>query len=97
MQKTDNELIAEFMGLKSYEDSRYGTRWPDPTSENRSGWDLKYHSSWDWMMPVVTKIGSYRPQYPVEVHWITGCTVTVELRELHTRVVEFIKLLNQQP
>ena len=42
----DNELIAEFMGVdqvdidQAYED--YG--------------ELKYHISWDWLMPVVEKV-----------------------------------------
>lgn len=36
----DNKLIAEFMGLDGW--------W----SEN----EFKYHSSWDWLMPVVEKI-----------------------------------------
>ena len=39
-RKTDNELIAEFMGMK-YSDERY--------------WS-KFKTSWDWLMPVVEKI-----------------------------------------
>lgn len=55
---TDNELIAEFMGLKSFEDSRYGTLWPSPLKAKTPAtcFGLCYHESWDWLMPVVEKI-----------------------------------------
>jgi hypothetical protein len=54
--KTDNELIAEFMSIKPYEDGRYGTMWPNPTNNNKVEFGLKYDTSWDWLMPVVEKI-----------------------------------------
>ena len=53
-----NQLIAEFMGakMKSFVEGYAGTfyylngkRWVQPDS-------LKYHTSWDWLMPVVEKI-----------------------------------------
>lgn len=44
-----NKLIAEFMGLKIITD---GISWFD-TSYKPLG---KYHSSWEWLMPVVQKI-----------------------------------------
>lgn len=59
--KTDNELIAEFMGFSKCET-------PDDTFWKENGeectihsWDfhsfgLKFDSSWDWLMPVVEKI-----------------------------------------
>jgi hypothetical protein len=61
-----NELIAIFMGYERYEDS--GGIWfkkegmiicMHPKLE-----DLKYHSSWDWLMPVVEKISTiHYPDY----------------------------------
>ena len=54
MEKTQeviegNKLIAEFHG-------KYNTKWHTIGAfpENQ----LKYHSSWDWLMPVVEKIES---------------------------------------
>lgn len=60
MEKTDNELIAEFMGGVYY--SR-GDIWRFPVrmdviggSDKCNPVHIKYHTSWDWLMPVVEKI-----------------------------------------
>lgn len=60
--KTDNELIAEFMGATIHKEvfggsgscSRTWTRkeWPEPLYAS----EMEYESSWDWLMPVVEKI-----------------------------------------
>lgn len=50
-----NALIAHFMGLKRGDDwqVRNGdANWCHPV-------DLKYNTSWDWLMPVVEKIDLY--------------------------------------
>ena len=54
----NNKLIAEFMGMELGDDK---TMYYDdaenlhpPTRVN----ELKYHESWDWLMPVVEKIES---------------------------------------
>jgi hypothetical protein len=51
----DNKLIAEFMGVKSYEASGY-TNFVYSEDNHRTEVDLAYHDSWDWLMPVVEKI-----------------------------------------
>ena len=54
----NNELIAEFMGLSEpyylpqYGNIRPNGEWKDEFNINQ----LKYNSSWDWLMPVVEKI-----------------------------------------
>ena len=50
-----NKLIAEFMGIKIIQ-SRYGCNHPLVTCPYPDYSNLKYHSSWDWLMPVVEKI-----------------------------------------
>lgn len=57
-----NKLIGEFMGAKRSTvdgDKRY-LRFPDPHAGTDTyafyPRELKYHSSWDWLMPVVEKI-----------------------------------------
>jgi hypothetical protein len=52
--KTDNELIAEFRGLPrtGEPDSKSFVTRKGNTHLN----SLEYHTSWDWLMPVVEKI-----------------------------------------
>lgn len=64
---TDNKLIADFLGLWWHEN---GTISGYPSVLNmRMGVDtfddLKFHISWDWLMPVVEKIE--REGYEVEI------------------------------
>jgi hypothetical protein len=51
--KTENELIAEFM-------PKSGVFYLDPTNGITlcEIEDLKYHSSWDWLMPAVSKVNT---------------------------------------
>ena len=54
----DNKLIAEFMGMNPHhQDSGCLTRLDDNGSnEVVPIEELAYHTSWDWLMPVVGKI-----------------------------------------
>jgi len=57
---TSNKLIAEFMGLAYCTRYNY-TGWYKNAEFNHRVCDfdrLKYHSSWDWLIPVVEKIES---------------------------------------
>jgi len=56
-----NKLIAEFMGMKyhHYPKNNYYARPEHTFFEGDKIWgitELKYHSEWDWLMPVVEKI-----------------------------------------
>lgn len=53
-----NKLIAEFHNFWSYGDGTFKT----PTEQDIL--ELRYHTSWDWLMQVVEKIGNYHyPDY----------------------------------
>jgi hypothetical protein len=60
--KTDNELIAEFMGMPKLKDSK-----GDLFDFQGTGreiycireYELHYRTSWDWLMPVIQKIAEY--------------------------------------
>jgi hypothetical protein len=61
--KTDNELISEFMGMeRDYIEDDYGIDcdWTNPPKGQRWPSDSPppFDISWDWLMPVVEKIGN---------------------------------------
>ena len=62
--KTDNELIAEFMGCVFMKEIAKVKYYNVPAwhieSHNASCGFFKYHTRWDWLMPVVEKIESIR-------------------------------------
>ena len=48
----NNKMIAEFMGLEMLNDLQIKT----PKDGGIFLSELKYHTSWDWLMPVIKKI-----------------------------------------
>jgi hypothetical protein len=106
MEKTDNLLIAEFMGYTYY---------PAPSdffpngrlySANLRTYDLlavKYDTSWDWLLPAYSKFSA------LEIHeskandeHTNHCTAIAEkvlsfdIFGAHEKLVEGIKWLNSQ-
>jgi hypothetical protein len=96
----DNKLIAEFMGLVVSDSDNY-------TSELHTNVDvdLKYHTSWDWLMPVIEKIESLGYVFTIqggkaeygEMISETRCFIAEDkLSSTHKAVVEFIKEHNDE-
>ena len=80
--KTDNELIAEFMNLRSTGLSIYKES------------DYKYHKSWDWLMPVVKKCfctGNNTFEWDAIMDAMWTCDIKIG----HSVVVEFINQHNK--
>ena len=79
----ENKLIAEFMG---YEEQDMSFRIPKnilkieqendcPNSQDLDCWDvplksLQFHTSWDWLMPVVEKIFSLGYHYEIKPRYM---------------------------
>lgn len=91
--KTDNELIADFMGLKISKgvlgDSRIYYEVSDSVISTIS--DFKYHSSWDWLMPVVQKINQLKPKNDF---FYGQFVLKANIEKVYKSVVEFIKWYN---
>ena len=88
----DNKLIAEFMGhepIVKGDDVYYELNDIRLTSAD----DLRYHNSWDWLMPVIENIDhlQYAP-----VKGIEDALSTRHIGDTHKAVVEFIKEHNDE-
>ncbi len=87
----DNKLIAEFWGMVLGED---GTMYYDdaenffpPTPTDK----LKFHTSWDWLIPVVDKCFQEEGKHYV----INDALLTINIEEVYDAVVKFIKEYNK--
>ena len=88
----DNKLIAEFMGIPSYKQGRY-LMFEYADNNHRTEQDLAYHTSWDWLMPVVEKcLTTGDRQHFV----INDALLTCNIEEVYKAVVEFIKQYNDE-
>ena len=87
----DNKLIAEFMGA-FFDDNgmtricgRFGL-------ERVSDLNLKYHSSWDWLMPVMDKCFDIHLEHSDDLSFLLNdALLTTNIDEVYKAVVEFIK------
>jgi len=107
--KTDNELIAEFMGIPVNHQYGLEVQLPlDNPSKNGYWTRPMYEESWDWLMPVVEKIETLG-YFCMINKWTSVYTgsdgeriqvTTVEgkskIQNTYKAVVEFIKWYNQQ-
>jgi len=82
----NNKLIAEFMGLVVSDRDNY-------TSELHTNVDadLKYHTSWDWLMPVAEKCLTTDEPSDGQHYFINDALLTCNIEVVYDRVVEFIK------
>jgi len=92
----DNKIIAEFMGMElgddktMYYDDAENLHPPTPINE------LKYHTSWDWLMPVVDKCfqyGELHNSYREQI--IASLSGVIDIEDTYKAVVEFINQLNK--
>ena len=107
-----NKLIAEFMGwhfepaFSDVNTTRYD-RWITPYSPAwATAEQMAFHSSWDWLMPVVEKISEIDNQAGEEMaaHMrnaalddlaILNTSILCHKDEVYKRVVAYIKWYNQ--
>lgn len=107
-EKTDKELVAEFMeGRIAY--VSYGKKdvWVFPFREDEGGSDeLLFDKSWDWLMPVVEKIHKLNDdsgneliaKYDEVNHDVDIFRLSIAAPKsiVYKGVVEFIKWYKQQ-
>ena len=95
MTMEDNKLIAEFMGLSIKEGVCYYTDADDmfPMGIEVEEPYLPYHTSWDWLIPVVNKIEMECEGVPIQ---LIDVSFYDEIHEVYWAVVEFIKTYNDE-
>ena len=86
----DNKIIAEFMGLEMHESKhRYITTYYVIIAEVPIELPhLQYHTSWDWLMPVVQKIRLEDLDFDV-------LEIGLPFNDVYDAVVEFINEYNK--
>ena len=106
----DNKLIAEFMGAVGT--PKYNpTEWDvyitgcldvDSDDENAQHFytlgEMKYHTSWDWLMPVVQKIEDYLSDNVGKyfVGYFDDGLISNDIEVRYQSVVNFIKECNDE-
>jgi hypothetical protein len=99
--KTDNELIAEFMGIRHRK--QYGimgdTEWTEVEVTYRTSiaeWQsAKWDKSWDWLMPVVEKIDGIYDYDRSMYNRVVELPVSTPINEVYKAVVQFITWYNE--
>lgn len=96
-----NKLIAEFMGITPIVENN-GVVYKDPNTGHIML--IRYHTSWDWLMPVVEKIESlgygvtiYRKGCHINdigLFGVNGFNHKSKIEQTWLAVVEFIKWYN---
>jgi hypothetical protein len=95
----DNRLIAEFMGIESYKSTKY-TMFVYEENNHRTDVDLHYHTSWDWLMPVIHSILNYKLEIYNQVFYDFSMAISEpmyhnDISKAHSIVVTFIKDLKE--
>lgn len=88
----NNKLIIEFMGVKFDKGTFYNMGYDVFSDGNLyCKYELKYHTSWDWLRPVVIKIEQVCEGVPQE---LLNISLYSDINEVYNAVVEFIKKYN---
>ena len=94
--KTENKLIAEFMGMEESNGEYYKRIY------NTGDWiplnELKFHTSWDWLMPVVEKIDDmFGEDDNIDngINRVHNAVLTFDINQVYGHVVDFINEYNK--
>jgi hypothetical protein len=96
----ENRMIAEFMGWKQ---SDFSEEYMVPPQGERWEWSaymmhsIKYHTSWDWLMPVVQKILNRDDQTFPDSYtlWVSDSLMYADIERVYSAVVSFLKWYNE--
>jgi len=98
--KTENKLIAEFMGMEEerHTDGRYlftTDLEEEKGIDTRFTEELYFHISWDWLMPVVDKMNTTELWEEYDISYLATYLVSTDINATYNAVVEFINEYNK--
>ena len=83
--ETNNKLIADFMGIVFHDDANQYY-----SAEGLYiGTNLQYHTSWDWLMPVVCKIDDHFGDMTSNIRILTDDDINDQINKVHNAVLNF--------
>jgi hypothetical protein len=98
-----NRLIAEFMGVKTEKFASGILNFMYEVNGNNEGFEvgeLSYHTSWDWLMPVLKKISQTlfsEHASCIKEQWLMIERPTnYPIENVHNQVCQFIEWYNEQ-
>ena len=89
----NNRLIAEFMGGKMVVENHHGVNIIEMPDGMHDIVGLKYHTSWDWLMPVIDQIQKVTEE-PEELDALKDTLWWGDIEHVHEDVVDIIKRIN---
>ena len=93
----DNKLIAEFMGWDILSPTTIppNLHLSNLEADNGEIPNFKFHSSWDWLMPVAEECLCTDEKTDGQHYFINDALLTCNIEVVFDRVVEFIKDYNK--
>ena len=92
----NNKLIAEFMGCTHPFNEIHDATLYKVEQGVFELYELEYHTSWDWLMPVADKCLTTDEAFVTEGqhYFVNDALLTCNIEVVYDRVVEFIKDYN---
>ena len=93
----NNKMIAEFMrwDIKSLTTIPPNLHLSNLQLDNGDIMELKFHESWDWLMPVVDKMNTTELWDEYDISYLATYLVSVDINATYNAVVEFINEYNK--
>jgi len=85
----ENKLIAEFMGVETID----GLVFQDANTKEFHS--IKYHTSWDWLMPVLKKINLQLHPDTYDSWRMINRPTEYNIENVYNAVVQFINQYNK--
>lgn len=90
-----NKLIAEFMGGQRVLPDKDVYNMPTHNNLCYGVDELHYHTSWDWLMPVVEKMNTTELWEEYDISYLATYLVSTDINATYNAVIEFINEYNK--